>query len=67
MLKAKFKVGQKVYAVTSQSDTREKQVECTVCDSTGRIKIEGKDGQFTWRDNNQADWQFVLSFNIVNK
>lgn len=26
-----------------------------------------KDGQFTWREDNKADWQFVLSFNIVNK
>ena len=26
-----------------------------------------KDGKFTWREDNKADWQFVLSFNIVNK
>ena len=26
-----------------------------------------KDGQFTWREDNKADWQFVLSFNIINK
>ena len=47
MLKAKFKVGQKVYAVTRQSDTRMKHVECDVCNSTGWVKIECKDGRFT--------------------
>ena len=26
-----------------------------------------KDGQFNWREDNKADWQFVLSFNIINK
>ena len=26
-----------------------------------------KDGKFTWREDNKADWQFVLSFNIINK
>ncbi len=26
-----------------------------------------KDGQFNWRENGKADWQFVLSFNVINK
>lgn len=46
MLKPKFKVGQKVYAVSNRSDTRQKHVKCDVCNSTGYVKVEGKDGKF---------------------
>lgn len=46
MLVPKFKVGQRVYAVGSVSDVRQKHVECDVCDSTGYVKIEGKDRKF---------------------
>lgn len=46
MLVPKFEIGQKVYAVSNRSDTRQKHVECDVCNSTGYIKVEGKDGKF---------------------
>lgn len=46
MLKPKFKVGQKVYAVSNRPNTRQKHVECDVCNSTGYVKVEGKDGKF---------------------
>lgn len=42
MLKPKFKVGQKVYAVSNRSDTRQKHVECDVCNSTGTVEINGR-------------------------
>ncbi len=46
MLEAKFKVGQKVYAVSNISDSRQVHVECDVCNSTGRVKIEGSDQKY---------------------
>ena len=46
MLKPKFKIGQKVYRVTSRVDTKEIPVKCDTCDSTGRVRIVGKDGDF---------------------
>ena len=46
MLKPKFKIGQKVYAVSSVSDTRQKRVECNVCNSTGWVKVQGRDEDF---------------------
>lgn len=47
MLNAKFKVGQKVYAVSSRSDSRQIHVKCDVCNSTGKIKVEGRDEEYT--------------------
>lgn len=47
MLVPKFEIGQKVYAVCNTSDTRQKHVECDVCNSTGYVKVEGKEGNFT--------------------
>lgn len=46
MLEAKYKVGQKVYAVSNISDSRQVHVECDVCNSTGRVKIEGSDRKY---------------------
>ena len=46
MLKPKFKIGQKVYAVISKSDTRQKHIECEVCNSTGYVKVEGREENF---------------------
>lgn len=46
MLEAKFKVGQKVYAVSNTNDSRQKHVECEVCNSTGKIKVEGRDEEY---------------------
>ena len=42
MLEAKFKVGQQVYAVSNKSDSRQIHVKCDVCNSTGKVKVEGK-------------------------
>lgn len=46
MLRAKFKNGQKVFAVMHTSNMRERHVNCDVCDSTGYVKVEGKSGKF---------------------
>ena len=46
MLTAKFKVGQKVYAVSNTNDSRQKHVECDVCNSTGKVKVEGRDEEY---------------------
>lgn len=46
MLKAKYKVGQKVCAVSNRSDSRKIHVECDVCNSTGKVKIEGSDKEY---------------------
>ena len=46
MLVPKFKIGQKVYAVYCKHDTRQKPVECEVCNSTGHVKIEGRNEKF---------------------
>ena len=46
MLVPKFKVGQKVYAVSNRSDTKQKHVECDVCNSTGYVKVEGREENF---------------------
>ena len=47
MLEAKFKVGQKVYAVSNTSDTRQIHVKCDVCNSTGKVKVEGREEEYT--------------------
>lgn len=46
MLVPKFKVGQRVYAVVNTSNTRQKHVRCDVCNSTGYVKVEGRDEDF---------------------
>ena len=46
MLVPKFEVGQKVYAVIKKSDTRQKHVECDLCNSTGYVKVEGREENF---------------------
>lgn len=46
MLQAKFKVGQKVYAVSNKSDSREIHVKCDVCNSTGKVKVNGRDEEY---------------------
>lgn len=46
MLKPRFKVGEKVYAVTSVFDVRHNHVVCNVCDSTGFVEVKGKVGKF---------------------
>lgn len=46
MLKAKYEVGQKVYAVSNRSDTRQIHVNCDVCNSTGKVKVEGRNEQY---------------------
>ena len=46
MLEAKFKINQKVYAVSSKSVSRREHVKCAVCNSTGKIKIVGKDNDY---------------------
>lgn len=46
MLEAKFKVGQKVYAVSNRSDTRQKHVECDLCNSTGKVKVNGREEEY---------------------
>lgn len=46
MLKAKFKINQKVYAVSSKSVSKREHVECDVCNSTGRVKINGRDNDY---------------------
>ena len=46
MLKAKYKVGQRVYAVSHKSDSRQIHVKCDVCNSTGKVKIEGRDEEY---------------------
>lgn len=46
MLQAKYRVGQKVYAVSNRSDSREIHVKCDVCNSTGKIKVEGREEEY---------------------
>lgn len=47
MLNPKFKVGQRVYAVSNKSDSRQIHVKCDVCNSTGKVKIEGRKEEYT--------------------
>lgn len=47
MLQAKFKVGQKVYGVSNRSNLRQIHVKCDVCESTGKVKVNGKDEEYT--------------------
>lgn len=46
MLQAKYKLGQKVYAVSSKSNSRQIHVNCDVCNSTGKVKVEGRDEEY---------------------
>lgn len=46
MLKAKYEVGQKVCAVSGISDSRQKHVDCIVCNSTGTVKIKDRDEEY---------------------
>ena len=46
MLKPKFKVGQRVFAVSRDYDSKRVHVECDVCNSTGRVEINGRDGEY---------------------
>ncbi len=46
MLTAKFEVGQEVYAVSNRSDTRQKHVECDLCNSTGKVKVNGREEEY---------------------
>lgn len=46
MLKAKYEVGQKVYAVSNRSDSRQIHVSCDVCNSTGKVKVEGREEEY---------------------
>lgn len=46
MLKAKYEVGQKIYAVSSTSNIRQKHVDCALCNSTGKVKVEGRDEKY---------------------
>ena len=47
MIEAKFRVGQKVYAVSNKSDSRQIHVKCDICDSTGKVKVNGRDEEYT--------------------
>ena len=47
MLRAKFKVGQKVYAVSTKCDSKWIHVKCDLCNSTGKVKIKGKGDRYT--------------------
>lgn len=42
MLIPKFKIGQKIYAVTHTSDKEKVHQKCDLCNSTGKVRIEGK-------------------------
>lgn len=42
MLIPKFKVGQKVYAVSHSCDKKVVHRECDTCNSTGRVEIQGR-------------------------
>lgn len=46
MLKPKFEIGQKVFAVTSKYDSEIVHAECDVCNSTGKVKISGRDEEY---------------------
>lgn len=46
MLEAKFKINQKVYAVSSKSVSKREHVKCDVCNSTGKVKITGRDDDY---------------------
>ena len=46
MLTAKFEVGQEVYAVSNISDTRTKRVECDLSNSTGKVKVNGREEEY---------------------
>lgn len=46
MLEAKFKVGQRVFAVSNKSDSRQVHVKCDVCNSTGKVKVEGREEEY---------------------
>lgn len=43
MLIPRFKVGQKVYAVGHSSDKKVVHRQCDICNSTGKVEINGKD------------------------
>ena len=42
MLIPKFKVGQKVYAISHKSDKKIVHRKCNICNSTGKVEIQGK-------------------------
>lgn len=46
MLQAKYRVGQKVYAVSNRSDSRQIHVNCDVCNFTGKVKVEGREEKY---------------------
>ena len=46
MLVAKFKPGERVYAISIANDIRKVPVECDVCNSTGEVKIEGREEDY---------------------
>lgn len=46
MLKPKFEIGQKVFVATSTYDSEIVHAECDVCNSTGKVKISGRDEEY---------------------
>ena len=46
MLIPKYEIGQKVFAVSSTCNTEEVHTECDVCNSTGKVRIVGKEGEY---------------------
>lgn len=42
MLKPKYKLNQELWAVSATYNTHTEHIECKVCDSTGKVKINGE-------------------------
>lgn len=46
MIAPKFQLDQEVFAVTTTYDIDYKNVHCDLCDSTGKISVSGKQGEY---------------------
>ena len=46
MLVPKYKIGQEVYVVSSTHDSKRVHRQCDVCNSTGKVKIQGSDEKY---------------------
>lgn len=68
MLQAKYNVGQKVYAVSNRSDSRQIHVKCDVCNSTGKVKVEGREEEYecpVCHDRTETEhygYKYVISY-----
>lgn len=68
MLTPKFELGQKVYAVNPVYDTKVVHVPCSICGSTGKVKVHGVEQDVTCpycygRTNTErVGFKYVISY-----